>query len=85
MSKIFLCVSFADKEQAKKLGAKWDGDVKRWYCEKMTTELDIYKPVEVSIKYEDKDIYKKKFPSLYWDRTIKEWYMSKDDYSSFVD
>lgn len=29
--KIYLRVPFAEKDIAKKLGAKWDGNVKRWY------------------------------------------------------
>lgn len=29
--KIYLNVPFAEKDLAKKLGAKWDGSLKKWY------------------------------------------------------
>ena len=31
MRKIFLEVSFKDKDRVKNLGAKWDKDLKKWY------------------------------------------------------
>lgn len=32
MNKKYLSVDYHDKELAKKLGAKWDSSVNRWYC-----------------------------------------------------
>ena len=32
MDKKYLSVDYNDKEFAKKLGAKWDPSVNRWYC-----------------------------------------------------
>ncbi|CAM3710059.1 DUF5710 domain-containing protein [Litorimonas haliclonae] len=32
MTKKYLNVSYKDRELAKKLGARWDPSVKRWYC-----------------------------------------------------
>ncbi|RKQ69299.1 hypothetical protein DES40_2098 [Litorimonas taeanensis] len=32
MAKRYLNVSYADRDLAKKLGARWDPSVKRWYC-----------------------------------------------------
>lgn len=32
MAKRYLNVSYKDRELAKKLGARWDPSVKRWYC-----------------------------------------------------
>lgn len=29
--KIYLAVPFVEKDEAKKLGAKWDGEIKKWY------------------------------------------------------
>ena len=31
MEKIYLTVTFAEKDEAKALGAKWDADAKKWY------------------------------------------------------
>ena len=31
VKKIYIKVSFDEKDEAKKLGAKWDGDKKSWY------------------------------------------------------
>lgn len=32
MAKKYLSVSYQDRDLAKKLGARWDPSVKRWYC-----------------------------------------------------
>ncbi len=32
MTKRYLNVSYKDRDLAKKLGARWDPSVKRWYC-----------------------------------------------------
>ncbi len=32
MTKRYLNVSYKDRELAKRLGARWDPSVKRWYC-----------------------------------------------------
>jgi len=32
MAKKYINVSYKDREMAKKLGAKWDPSVRRWYC-----------------------------------------------------
>lgn len=37
MAKKYLSVSFNDKDLAKKLGAKWDPSVNRWYCPEGST------------------------------------------------
>jgi len=32
MTKRYLNVSYEDRDLAKRLGAKWDPSVRRWYC-----------------------------------------------------
>lgn len=32
MAKKYINVSYQDRELAKRLGAKWDPSVRRWYC-----------------------------------------------------
>jgi hypothetical protein len=34
MNRIYLAVPFVEKDEAKSFGAKWDGECKKWYCEK---------------------------------------------------
>ncbi len=34
MTKQFLSVSYEDRELAKRLGARWDPSVRKWYCTK---------------------------------------------------
>jgi hypothetical protein len=40
-SKKYLCVPFHEKDEAKRLGALWDKDVKKWYIYKNNTNIDI--------------------------------------------
>ena len=37
--KVYLAVPFSDKEEAKQLGAKWDGNTKQWYAPNGEIEL----------------------------------------------
>lgn len=37
--KIYLSVPFSEKEEAKKEGAKWDPNEKKWYVQKETTQV----------------------------------------------
>ena len=32
MAKRYINVAYKDREMAKRLGARWDASVKRWYC-----------------------------------------------------
>ncbi|GLQ20456.1 DUF5710 domain-containing protein [Algimonas porphyrae] len=32
MTKRYINVAYKDREMAKRLGARWDASVKRWYC-----------------------------------------------------
>lgn len=32
MTKRYINVAYDDREMAKRLGARWDASVKRWYC-----------------------------------------------------
>lgn len=34
MTKRYINVAYQDRELAKRLGARWDASVKRWYCPK---------------------------------------------------
>ncbi|MGB0907800.1 MAG: DUF5710 domain-containing protein [Maricaulaceae bacterium] len=34
MTKQYLSIDYSDRNLAKRLGARWDPSVKKWYCEK---------------------------------------------------
>ncbi len=42
MRKLYLDVAYQDRELAKRLGARWDGSLKRWYCEQGSPLATIY-------------------------------------------
>jgi hypothetical protein len=60
MTKHFLYCKFEEKEKLKELGAKWDVDVKKWYCDTMTEKMKEYREVNVTVPYDQKDSYKEK-------------------------
>ena len=41
MSKNYLAVPFEEKDEAKSLGAKWDIECKKWYCDKNNINYEI--------------------------------------------
>jgi len=64
--KIYLKVPFADKDEVKQLGAKWDGDMKSWYIpegadESTFSKWETHTPspnapkVYISVPFSDKD------------------------------
>lgn len=42
-TKTYINVAYKDRDLAKRLGAKWDPSVKRWYCPSDSTLALIYK------------------------------------------
>ena len=68
-----LYVPFEQKEDAKKLGAKWDKENKYWYCDNNNESLiEKYKIRYVNISYDDKDDAKEN--GCKWDQDNKKWY-----------
>jgi len=45
MTKHFLYCKFEEKEEIKQLGAKWNMDAKKWFCESMTEKLKEYREI----------------------------------------
>lgn len=46
MSKIYLNVPYSQKEFAKKYGARWNPERKRWYVtDSIPSELEVYAPL----------------------------------------
>ena len=84
MSKLFLFVPYSQKDKAKELGAKFDGDSKKWYAPKKSNGKHFrsvmydklkelfgkkQKSVPYSVPYDDKD--KAKILGLFWDPDIE--------------
>ena len=42
MTKQYLKVAYADRDLAKRLGARWDPSVRRWYCTKGSALAKIF-------------------------------------------
>ena len=42
MTKQYLSVAYEDRELAKRLGARWDPSVRRWYCTKGSALAKIF-------------------------------------------
>jgi len=42
MTKQYLSVSYEDRDLAKRLGARWDPSVRRWYCTKGSALAKIF-------------------------------------------
>ena len=42
MTKQYLNVAYADRDLAKRLGARWDPSVRRWYCMKGSALAKIF-------------------------------------------
>jgi predicted CopG family antitoxin len=42
LNRVYLNVPFEEKEEAKKLGCKWDGDTKSWFSDKFIPEYQFF-------------------------------------------
>ena len=71
----FLYVPFDLKEEAKKLGAQYDKDLKSWYCEidnnDCLEEFDV-RFFEIDYDKDVVDILKNNY--CRWDKNRKQWY-----------
>ena len=85
--KIYLKVPFADKDEVKQLGAKWDGDMKSWYIpegadESTFSKWETHTPspnapkIYISVPFADKDAVKQL--GARWDGDKKSWYYTAD-------
>ena len=73
MSKVFLYVPYEEKERAKVLGAKYDVDLKSWYCDDgKKICIDEWSKRFVDVPYDKKDEFKSL--GCKWDGYVKKWY-----------
>jgi hypothetical protein len=76
---VFIDCSFEEKDAAKKVGARWEFSVKKWYVpENLWSELhrfNKWRPngrIYLNCPFKDKDRAKKK--GARWDGNVKQWY-----------
>jgi len=83
-----LLFPYAERQEAKKLGAKWNAEVKFWYYPSINgdlpEELLKYKCNEIHVEYEDKEFWKQQLTSMKWDANKKVWLVNQADYEKFI-
>ena len=87
--KTFITISYSNKDEAKKLGAKWDLKKKSWYYDDKITEENKEKlnlleknkvnesVIDINKNYINISFSKKNLAKTYgarWDSTVKKWY-----------
>ena len=85
---IQLLFPYAERQEAKTLGAKWDANLKMWYYPSVDgsipEELSKYKANDVFIEYEDKEYYKNVLTSMKFDKVRKVWMVNTKDFKTFI-
>ena len=85
---IQLLFPYAERQEAKTLGAKWDANLKMWYYPSVDgsipEELSKYKANDVFIEYEDKEYYKNVLTSMKFDKVRKVWMVNTKDFKTFT-
>jgi hypothetical protein len=83
-----LLFKYADRGEAKALGAKWNSVEKMWYYPSvdgnLPEELLKYKCNDIHIEYDDKEYWKEALASLKWDANRKVWMVNEADYKTFL-
>jgi len=86
--KIRLIFPYEDNSKYKKLGVKWDSEIKMWYFPSIDGELpDNLKPLKcykIAINYDDKEFFKPLLKSMRWDKNNKIWLVNQEDYNKFL-
>ncbi len=76
--RVYLAVPYAAKDEAKSLGAAWDGDKKSWYGKPSDEELIAkFGIVKLKIPFDRKDEAKKL--GAMWDPRGKCWYCARSN------
>jgi len=82
-----LLFPYAEKQEAKTLGAKWDANIKMWYYPSVDgsipEELSKYKAHDVYIEFDDKEYFKNVLTSMKFDKSRKVWMVNSKDFKIF--
>lgn len=85
---IRLLFPYAERFEAKKLGAKWNSVEKIWYYPSLDgnlpEDLKKYKCNPIHIEYDDKEYWKQKLPSMKWDGIRKQWMVNESDFKIYI-
>ncbi len=69
-------VPYEKKDEVKRMGGKWNKDLKCWQCSvAQTRKFDRYMPVFLSVPFADKGIVKEL--GAKWDCNVKKWKVAK--------
>ena len=82
-----LLFPYAEKQEAKTLGAKWDANLKMWYYPSvdgsLPDDLAKYKAHDVYIELDDKEYFKTVLTSMKFDKVRKVWMVNSKDFKTF--
>ena len=85
---IRLLFPYAQRQEMKILGAKWDIVEKIWYYPSidgsLPEELVPYQCHRIHIEYDDKEFWKNHLPSMRWDNSSRFWVVNASDYQIFL-
>jgi hypothetical protein len=85
---IRLLFPYAQRQEAKQLGAKWNSVDKIWYYPsidgKLPPQLIKYKCNDIHIEYDDKEYFKQALPSMKWEANRRVWVVNERDYQIFL-
>ena len=86
MTRTNLIIPYSLKDELKQYKPRWDVECKTWYYEgdNIPEELEKYVEKVVDIPYKDKDVYKKLYSSMKFDRARKTWLVSTEDYEKII-
>ena len=78
-------VPFAEKDDAKLLGARWDAEIKNWYIPQGVDPKKLEKWWRfLDCPFEKKDEAREK--GARWDKVAKKWFVPEDkDFTDFVE
>lgn len=83
-----LLFPYAERDEAKKLGAKWNSVNKIWYYPSIEGELPEnllkYRKHDIHIEYDDKEYFKEVLPSMKFDKDRRVWCVNERDYKIFL-
>lgn len=86
--KIRLLFPYSENSEVKKLGARWDSEIKIWYYPsldgKVPEELEKYLAKFIDVEYDDKDYLKPLIPSMKFDKITQHWMCNNEDYIKFA-
>jgi hypothetical protein len=72
-TKYYIFVTYALKDIAKSMGARWDPDVRRWYVLNNDNPLlETHQMIYLNIQYKDKD--EAKVLDCQYDSNMKSWF-----------